>query len=90
MNLPSGGTFDRMAVALFTLAIALSLRAAESEPLFKGRDLQGWHTWRSSRRKWRRIEARKVFPNRGRILHQCEGSEIFFRKVELLPLTKPD
>ena len=35
-------------------------------------------------------EARRVHPRRGRILLQCEGSEIFFRRVELHPLTKPD
>jgi 3-keto-disaccharide hydrolase len=31
-------------------------------------------------------EIREVFPKAGRILLQCEGSEIFFRRVELLPL----
>ncbi|MBU6398826.1 MAG: DUF1080 domain-containing protein [Verrucomicrobia bacterium] len=31
-------------------------------------------------------EAFHVFPRRGRILLQCEGSEIFFRRVELQPL----
>jgi hypothetical protein len=30
--------------------------------------------------------ARDVWPRRGRILLQCEGSEIFFRKFELRPL----
>jgi hypothetical protein len=30
-------------------------------------------------------EARQVFPASGKILLQCEGSEIFFRKVELHP-----
>ncbi|MCC6231958.1 MAG: DUF1080 domain-containing protein [Verrucomicrobiales bacterium] len=32
-------------------------------------------------------EASNVSPRRGRILLQCEGSEIFFRRVELSPLT---
>ncbi len=32
-------------------------------------------------------EAREVFPAAGRILLQCEGSEIFFRKIELHPIT---
>lgn len=31
-------------------------------------------------------EARDVWPREGRILLQCEGSEIFFRRVELKPL----
>jgi hypothetical protein len=31
-------------------------------------------------------EAFDVFPTAGQILLQCEGSEIFFRKVELSPL----
>lgn len=31
-----------------------------------------------------------VFPNAGRILLQCEGSEIFFRRVELLLMIRPD
>lgn len=31
-------------------------------------------------------EAFDVFPQGGRILLQCEGSEIFFRNIELLPL----
>jgi hypothetical protein len=31
-------------------------------------------------------EAHRVFPKRGRILLQCEGSEIFFRKLDLVPL----
>jgi hypothetical protein len=31
-------------------------------------------------------EAHRVFPKRGRILLQCEGSEIFFRRVELVPI----
>ena len=38
-------------------------------------------------------EAKEVLPRRGRILLQCEGSEIFFRTVRLIPLpavTKPD
>ena len=35
-------------------------------------------------------ELQDVFPSRGRILLQCEGSEIFFRRVELQPLPKPD
>jgi len=30
-------------------------------------------------------EAREVFPRSGRILLQCEGSEIFSRRVELRP-----
>jgi len=33
-------------------------------------------------------EAFALFPARGRILLQCEGSEVFFRRVELLPLNK--
>lgn len=31
-------------------------------------------------------EARRVWPTHGRILLQCEGSEIFFRRVDLRPL----
>lgn len=31
-------------------------------------------------------EASQVWPTRGRILLQCEGSEIFFRRLELRPL----
>ena len=31
-------------------------------------------------------EAFDVFPNNGKILFQCEGSEIFFRRIELRPL----
>jgi hypothetical protein len=31
-------------------------------------------------------EASKVFPGSGRILLQCEGSEVFFRRFELMPL----
>jgi len=31
-------------------------------------------------------EASECTPRAGRILLQCEGSEIFFRKVELHPL----
>ena len=31
-------------------------------------------------------EAFDVFPSAGHILLQCEGSEIFFRKIELQPL----
>jgi hypothetical protein len=34
-------------------------------------------------------EASKVFPSRGRILLQCEGSEIFFRRVEIDRLAGP-
>ena len=33
-------------------------------------------------------EARNVTPSEGPILLQCEGSEIFFRKVELTPLSR--
>ena len=33
-------------------------------------------------------EVSKVFPRHGRILLQCEGSEVFFRRFELLPLRK--
>jgi|SRR5882724_7502129 len=33
-------------------------------------------------------EAFDVFPARGRILLQCEGSEVFFQRLELLPLNK--
>ena len=32
-------------------------------------------------------EAYNVFPAAGKILLQCEGSEIFFRKIELHPLS---
>jgi len=35
-------------------------------------------------------EATDVFPSSGRILLQCEGFEIFFRKFELHPLRKPE
>jgi hypothetical protein len=35
-------------------------------------------------------EATHVEPPRGKILLQCEGFEIFFRKVELVPLRKPE
>jgi hypothetical protein len=35
-------------------------------------------------------EAQDVFPAAGRILLQCEGSEVFFRKVELHPLKRGD
>lgn len=31
-------------------------------------------------------EVRDVFPHEGKILLQCEGSEVFFRKVDLYPL----
>jgi hypothetical protein len=34
-------------------------------------------------------EAFDVYPSSGKILLQCEGSEIFFRKLELHPLKKP-
>jgi hypothetical protein len=34
-------------------------------------------------------EATGVTPSRGPILLQCEGSEVYFRKVELHPLRKP-
>ena len=33
-------------------------------------------------------EVENVFPRAGKILLQCEGSEIFFRKVELHPIAK--
>ena len=33
-------------------------------------------------------QASEVFPSTGQILLQCEGSEIYFRKLELHPLTK--
>jgi len=33
-------------------------------------------------------EASEIFPSRGRILLQCEGSEIFFRRLELRPLPR--
>ncbi len=33
-------------------------------------------------------EAHNVFPSAGKILLQCEGSEVYFRKVELHPLAK--
>ena len=33
-------------------------------------------------------EAQRVFPSAGKILLQCEGSEVFFRRVELHPLTR--
>ena len=29
-----------------------------------------------------------AFPSAGKILLQCEGSEVYFRRVELLPLKK--
>jgi len=32
-------------------------------------------------------EVQNVFPSSGKILLQCEGSEVFFRKIELHPLT---
>lgn len=35
-------------------------------------------------------EAWNVFPAGGRILLQCEGTEIFFRKIELHPIEKDD
>jgi len=35
-------------------------------------------------------EAQNVFPSAGKILLQCEGSEVFFRRVELHPLTRGD
>jgi hypothetical protein len=35
-------------------------------------------------------EAFSVFPASGKILLQCEGSEIYFRKIELHPMRKPD
>jgi len=35
-------------------------------------------------------EATEVFPSSGRILLQCEGFEIFFRKFELQPLPKAE
>jgi hypothetical protein len=34
-------------------------------------------------------EASGVFPSQGRILLQCEGSEIFYRRLELRPLRRP-
>jgi hypothetical protein len=34
-------------------------------------------------------EAFDVSPSSGKILLQCEGSEILFRKLELLPLDRP-
>ena len=33
-------------------------------------------------------EVSDVFPSRGRILLQCEGSEVFFRRLELHPLAR--
>ncbi len=33
-------------------------------------------------------EAFDVFPSSGKILLQCEGSEIFFRHIELQPLRR--
>jgi hypothetical protein len=33
-------------------------------------------------------EAHRVWPKRGRILLQCEGSEIFFRRVALVPIAR--
>lgn len=35
-------------------------------------------------------EAQNVFPSAGKILLQCEGSEVFFRRVELHPLIRRD
>jgi len=32
---------------------------------------------------------RDVWPSNGRILLQCEGSEIFFRKFEVRPVQRP-
>ena len=34
------------------------------------------------------MEATKVWPTHGRLLFQSEGAEIFFRRIELLPLEK--
>jgi hypothetical protein len=34
-------------------------------------------------------EAFDVFPSSGKILLQCEGSEIFFRRIELRPIARP-
>jgi hypothetical protein len=34
-------------------------------------------------------EAFGAWPSHGKILLQCEGSEIFFRSVELYPLENP-
>jgi hypothetical protein len=34
------------------------------------------------------MEATKVWPAHGRLLFQSEGAEIFFRRIELLPLSK--
>jgi lysophospholipase L1-like esterase len=65
--------------------------------LFNGRDLSGWTTWLVDTK---RQDPRGVysvrdgmlrisgdgFPASGRILLQCEGSEIFFRKTELHPV----
>jgi hypothetical protein len=34
-------------------------------------------------------EVFEVFLRSGKILLQCEGSEIFFRRLELLPIAKP-
>ena len=34
-------------------------------------------------------QASKVFPSRGKILLQCEGSEIFWRRLELRPIREP-
>ncbi len=34
-------------------------------------------------------EASEVYPGHGRILLQCEGSEVFFRRLELRPLARP-
>jgi len=33
-------------------------------------------------------EAHGVFPRRGKILLQCEGSEIYFRRVALEPMAR--
>jgi hypothetical protein len=33
-------------------------------------------------------EVSEVFPSRGKILLQCEGSEVFFRKLELRSLPR--
>ena len=35
-------------------------------------------------------EANDVYPAAGKILLQCEGSEVFYRKVELRPLKDGD
>jgi hypothetical protein len=71
--------------------------------LFDGRELSQWYTWlvdsqyddprsvfsiKDGQNGQLVNEASELQPQEGRILLQCEGSEIFFRRLELLPLTE--